>query len=253
MAFGPFAGPRGEVRSQQWNVFAALAERRHLDRNYVQPVIKILAECSALGAFRQVAIGSGDDPDVDAYGPGTAHALELTLLEYAEQLGLESRSQLAHFVEENRAAFGDLELPSLLRNGAGECAFLVAEQLAFEQGLGERRAVNGYERFGGARAVSMNSTRHQLLAGPTFACYQHGRVGRSDARHKAVDGADGCALAHHVVLDVNFRLEPAVLVFKALHVPGILESYGRDGGHRGHQLQMVLVQPGLGIGSIQVN
>jgi len=46
---------------------------------------------------------------------------------------LRTAVQIAHFVEENAAAIGQLELAAPRAGGAGEGAFLVPEQLGFEQ------------------------------------------------------------------------------------------------------------------------
>ena len=54
--------------------------------------------------------------------------------------------ELADLVQEHRAALGGLEPALLLHDGAGERAALVAEQLALEQRLGDRRAVDGDKR-----------------------------------------------------------------------------------------------------------
>ena len=53
---------------------------------------------------------------------------------------------LADLVEEDRAVVGGLELADLLFRGAGEGALLVAEQLAFQQRLGQGGAVEADER-----------------------------------------------------------------------------------------------------------
>ena len=53
---------------------------------------------------------------------------------------------LADLVEEDRALVGRLELADLLLGRAGERALLVAEQLAFQQRLGQRGAVEADER-----------------------------------------------------------------------------------------------------------
>ena len=60
-------------------------------------------------------------------------AIDLALLQDAQQLGLQRRRQLADLVEEQRAAVGLLERPTLPLGGAGERAALVAEELALEQ------------------------------------------------------------------------------------------------------------------------
>ena len=88
---------------------------------------------------REVAVGRGDDADVDldrASVPPTRS--NSALLEHAQELGLQAERQLADLVEEQRAAVGHLEAAGLLLGRAGERALLVAEQLALDQRLGER-------------------------------------------------------------------------------------------------------------------
>ena len=76
---------------------------------------------------------------------GAADALEALLFEEAQQLGLQRRHHLADLVEEHRAAVGALEQPALLHPRIGERAALVAEQLALEQLLRQRRAGDVHE------------------------------------------------------------------------------------------------------------
>ena len=68
---------------------------------------------------------------------------------------------------------------------AGERAFLVAEQLGFEQVRGERRRVQRDERLVRARAVTMQRACDELLAGAGFAGDQH----RHARARQAADGA----------------------------------------------------------------
>ena len=75
-----------------------------------------------------------------------ADALEPALLRARAAASPAARAELADLVEEQRAAVGQLE-PAALRSPApGERALLVTEQLALEQGLAERGAVDGDER-----------------------------------------------------------------------------------------------------------
>src|SRR5690606_14975540 len=106
--------------------------------------------------------------------------LELVLLEEAQQLDLDRRRDLADLVEEQRAAIGELEPPVLARHRAGEAALLVAEQLALEQRLGERGAVQLDERTGDARRALVERVRDELLAGPALAGDQDRRTARRD-------------------------------------------------------------------------
>ncbi len=94
-----------------------------------------------------------DEAEVDALGLRRADRHDLALLNGTQQLGLHAGGELADFVEEDGAAFGRAEEAGLVAHRAGERAAVVAEELGFGEGLGERRAVHGDERAGalGAR------------------------------------------------------------------------------------------------------
>jgi hypothetical protein len=62
-----------------------------------------------------------------------ASAVELAFLQHAQQLGLRCAVQVAHFVQENSGTIGQFEIAAAHSGGAGEGAFFVAEQFAFEQ------------------------------------------------------------------------------------------------------------------------
>ena len=87
------------------------------------------------------------------------------LLQDAQELDLEGERHLADLVEEERAAVrAARSLPLVARVRAGEGAALVAEELALEQGLGDRAAVDRHERPVGSRAVRVDRARDELLA-----------------------------------------------------------------------------------------
>ena len=73
-------------------------------------------------------------------------ALELAFLQDPQQLGLQFQRQIADLVEEQRPAVRQLEPALPRRDGAGERAALVAEQLAFDQRRRQRRAVDADQR-----------------------------------------------------------------------------------------------------------
>ena len=93
-----------------------------------------------------------------------ADRLELALLEHAQQLRLQADADRADLVEEDRAAMGEGELAALVPDGPGEGAADVAEQLRFEQVLGNGGAVHLDERTLAAGAAGMDGTGDQLLA-----------------------------------------------------------------------------------------
>ena len=111
-------------------------------------------------------------------GFGGADRNHLALLQHAQQLHLERRRHLADLVEEEGAAAGRREEPLLVPHGAGERSLHVAEELAFEQRLRQRAAVDREERPVGAQRRVVDVARQHLLAGAALAADQHGRVGR---------------------------------------------------------------------------
>src|SRR5205085_11822776 len=120
---------REEVLDERGNVLLAIAERRHMDVDDVEPVEEVIAELLLLDLPLQVFVGRADDADVDLDRQRRADPLDLPLLEYAEELRLHRQAHLADLIEEDRALVGHLEAAAALRHGAGERALFVAEQL----------------------------------------------------------------------------------------------------------------------------
>src|SRR5258708_39861770 len=85
----------GEMR----DLFAALAQRRHVDANDGQPVIQIFAKSSFGDALLEVRVGRREDADVDALRLGLADRHDLGLLEKSQQPRLDVERQIADLVE----------------------------------------------------------------------------------------------------------------------------------------------------------
>ena len=159
-----------EKMSDQFrDVLAALAQRRQVDRHDVEPVVQVLAEPAGGGFGQQVAVAGGDDAGVDADRLRVADALELALLQRAEQLHLQVGRRGVDFVEEDRAGVGRFEAAGAVVDRAGERAADVAEELAFEQAFAQRAAVDADERPIAALAQLVDRVGDQLLAGARFA------------------------------------------------------------------------------------
>ena len=135
-----------EERRERRDVLDALAQRRQRDRDHAQAEVEVLAEPAFLHRLVEVDVGGGDQAEVGLDRAGAADALDLALLNRAQQLGLQVEPQVADLVEEERAAGGELELADLLADRAGERALLVAEEHAFDQVLRNRRQVHGDKR-----------------------------------------------------------------------------------------------------------
>ena len=90
-------------------------------------------------------------------------------------LACAARPEIADLVEEQRAAVGDLDQAQLALARVGEGAALVAEELALDQRLGDRRAVELDERSARARRAVVQHARDRLLAGAALAGDEHHR------------------------------------------------------------------------------
>ena len=151
----------GEVADQPRDVVRPLPQRRQHEREDVQPVVEVLAEAAVGDHPRQVAVRGRHQPHVHLDRLRAAEALELLLLQHAEQLGLQLQRDVADLVEEQRPLVGQLEAADLLADGAGEGALLVAEQLALQQPRGDGRAVELDE---GAVPPGLSSCRARAMS-----------------------------------------------------------------------------------------
>src|SRR5206468_11867116 len=101
-----------------------------------------------------------------------ADAFDHARLEEAQELDLQRQRDVAYLVEEQGAALRELDLADIRFDRASERAALVAEQLGFEQVLGNGRAVNRDE-LALATALLVHGAGEQLLAGAACAQEHH--------------------------------------------------------------------------------
>src|SRR3990167_4840608 len=94
-------------------------------------MVEVRAEMPVANAVRQVAVGRGDDAHVHMQRLVRTQALDLAILQGAQQLGLYAEGQLAHLVEQQGAAIGRIEAPGAIGGGAGKGALDVAESELF--------------------------------------------------------------------------------------------------------------------------
>ena len=160
---------RQEVLGEQRDVPAALAQRRHVQRDHREPVEEVLAEAPGGDQVLEVAVGGGDHPHVDAHRLAAADPLEALALEHPQQLGLRARAACRR----SRRGTACRRRPARTCRGAvdraGEGAALVAEELALDESSGQRGAVDLDERPRRRGAVHVDRARHQLLAGAALA------------------------------------------------------------------------------------
>ena len=118
-----------------------------------------------------------EQADVHRLRHGTAQGHHLPLLQHPQQARLQRQRHVADLVQEEDAAVGLLQLAlHALLARAGEAAAAVAEQLALDQVLRNRRAVERHERLAGPRTGPVQRTGEGFLAGPGLAVQQHRHV-----------------------------------------------------------------------------
>ena len=158
------------------DVFTPLAQRRHLDGQYIDAVEKIFAEIAVSDLFGEVAVGGADDAGIDFDRLGAADGIEGAVLECAEQFGLGFEWHFADFVEEQGAAVGHLHLAEMAFGRAGKGAFLVAKQFALEQLGGNGAAGQGDVGAFGAFSGGLNGAGEHVFSGSAFPGDEHGGV-----------------------------------------------------------------------------
>ena len=107
-------------------------------------------------------------------------------------------AQLAHLVQEDGAAIGQLKPSQLLLSRIREGAGLVAKELRLDEALGQGPAVHLHEGLGGSAGAVVDGVGDELLAGAGLAANHHGGVGRGRLPHPLEDLLHGVAVADDV-------------------------------------------------------
>jgi hypothetical protein len=176
-----------EVVDQDRHVVLALAQRREVDRQHVQPVHQVLAELAFRDDLGEVLVRGREDAHVDVHRLAAADRPELALLQEAQQLLLHVGAHVPDLVEEERPLVRHLQQPLAAGARAGEGAALVAEELALEQRVGQRRAVLGDEAALRARPFSWIARAISSLPVPLSAADVDREVAGDDAVEQPED------------------------------------------------------------------
>src|SRR5262245_15290848 len=192
------------------DVVSALPQRRHLDRKDIQTVEKICPKRTCGDGAPQVPVRRRQDPHVHGDRLIASDALELTLLEDPQQLGLKFEGKAADLVEKHRAAVLELEASDAAAQSTGERASLVAEELALQQIRWNRRTAEPDERVRNATASAMEGAGDELLPRSRLPMNEHGGVDRRHGLDVFQDTAQSGAVPHD--LRAGGATETAVIV-----------------------------------------
>ncbi len=238
------------------DVTLALAQRGDVDGEDVQAVKQVFSEAAFGGHLLQVAVGGGDDADVDFGGVRAADAFEFALLQHAQKFDLNGRRNLADLVEKQRAAVGQFEAALAVGGGAGERAFHVAEEFAFNEIFGQRGAVGLDKGLVGAVAVVVDGVGDEFLAGAGFAADEHAGLAFGDLGDLVVHNLHLVGVADDVGgAEAVFQLGAEALIFgfqffaallgAAAEADGLREQRGDDlhDVHVGFEIHGLIVGP----------
>ncbi len=137
--------PVQKTPGQERDIPGSLPQRRHLDAEDVQPVKQILPELSGTSQRSQIAVGRGDDANLEVAVDGIAQTPDLFFLENSKELHLKSPRRVGDLVEEKGSVVRFLKQARFVRNRRCESASAVPKQFAFDQVLGKGAAVDRHE------------------------------------------------------------------------------------------------------------
>ena len=102
-----------EIGCKHRNVLSPYPERRDVDGNDLETIIKILTKFTLRYGAVQIFIGSGYDSGCGAHRFIAPQALKSIVLQHPEQLGLQRQTHVAYFVQKQSAALCLLKLTRL--------------------------------------------------------------------------------------------------------------------------------------------
>jgi hypothetical protein len=106
----------GQLLGQPDDAGRALAQGRDGERDDREPVIEVEPEGAARDVGAEVAVGGGQEADIDRDRPGAADVQHLARLDRAQELGLQRRRQLADLVEQQLPPEATSSRPGLAAN-----------------------------------------------------------------------------------------------------------------------------------------
>ena len=160
---------------EQQDVVPPFAERREPQGHDGEAMVEIFAEAARADGRLQVLARRRQQPDIHRLAARAAKPPDGTFLERLQQLRLQRVRHQADLVEKDRAAMRHLQEPGLGLPRVGERPTFEAEELGFEQGVGNGGAVDVDERRGCPRPGPVNDLRDQSLPRARLALDEDGR------------------------------------------------------------------------------
>ncbi|MEY3459797.1 MAG: hypothetical protein RL215_2954, partial [Planctomycetota bacterium] len=193
-----------------------------MDFGDLQAEVDILSEESIADGLFEVAIGGGDDADIGLQGFATADAFEGVTFEDAEETCLNGGAHFTNFIKKQGSAIGLFEAAWPSFHCAGECAFFVSEEFAFEQAFAEGGAVDANEGAIASSAAIVNLPGDEFLAATAFAADQDIHIGFGDEQELFAELQHGGIVTDERLIVAELTAE--LLVEAACAVKSLLEA-----------------------------
>ena len=176
----PFSAEKSVMKWSTSSGMSSLrcAQRRHLDRDDVQPVEEVLAEAARRDRSGRFWLEAASTRTSTRSGLLAADPLEGLLLQRAQHLGLGLEAHVADLVEEERAAVGELELAAAPRHAPVKAPRSWPKSSDSISSSGMAAQLTSTNGPVAPRGQGVDGARHQLLAGAVLAVDQHAAVGR---------------------------------------------------------------------------
>src|SRR5580704_2766278 len=98
-----------------------------MEGKYIEAIEQILAKSIFEHGLFQISVRGSYNADLNMHGLPAAETPEFLVLQNLQQLGLETQIHVADFIQEERAAVGQLENTRLALIGSGESAAFIAK------------------------------------------------------------------------------------------------------------------------------
>src|SRR4029450_2340134 len=169
---------RDEGLHEQREILLALPKRRQAKREDVEPVVEVFPQLTGLNRFEWSDIGGCGGAKLHRLPGGHTQGREQALLQNTQKFHLGLRRHLADLIEKQSSPIRELKASLTPIGGTGKRPFLVPENLALEQRLRNRRAVDRHEWKGCPRAELVDGLSNELLARSGVAGDEHRGAGR---------------------------------------------------------------------------
>ncbi len=162
-----------KMPEQARDIFTTIAKWRNVDRENIEPEVKILTELLALNGSFNISVGRCNNPHIDVDIAITAETSDHATLKHPQQLDLQGHIHFTDFIEEGRTAVRIFKQSYLTCLYIGKRTPFVTEEFGLQQVEWQRPAVDFNKGPLATRRQIMDRLRYQFFAGATFAGNQN--------------------------------------------------------------------------------